>query len=116
MKKVRGTILEREGKFFVQVGKQIQELTANPLADDGALKGLVGQVVQVVMTEPQIVAILPRWKPPVACFSACFICYMPPPLFWQWQINPVIREMNLKLFKEQGLISQEVYDQQINML
>ena len=30
--------------------------------------------------------------------------------------NDVMRELNLKLFKEQGLISEEVFEQQMNML
>jgi hypothetical protein len=114
MRKVKGTVVEKRGKFFVQVGEQVHELNPNPLGDKVMLKANVGQVVEVVLTDPQVVAILTK-KTPVACFAPCFICYYPIDIFRNWIISPEIREMNLKAFLEEGLISQEIYDLQINI-
>ena len=114
MKKVRGTIVEKEGKFFLQVGTQMHELNGNPFGDEKALKANVGQAVQVVMTEPQIVAVLTK-KTPTACYMPCFICYVPIDIFRNWLIDERIRTMNLKAFLDEGLISQEVYNQQMMM-
>jgi hypothetical protein len=114
MKKVQGTLLEKEGKFFVQMGREMQELNPNPYGGAETLKANVGQTVQVILTDPQIVAILTK-KVPVACFAPCFICYKPIEFIGNWFINPAIRTMNLKAFLEEGLISKEVYEQQMKV-
>jgi len=114
MRKVKGTVVEKRGKFFVQVGEQAHELNPNPFGDKATLKANVGQVVEVVLTEPQIVAILTK-KTPVACFAPCFICYYPIDIFRNWMITPELRVRNLKAFLEEGFISQEIFDQQIKI-
>lgn len=112
MKRTKGTIVEKEGKFFLQVGTEMHELNANPFGDEKTLKANVGQSVQVVMTDPQIVAVLTK-KVPTACYMPCFICYVPIDIFRNWLIDERIRAVNLKSFLEEGLISQEVYNQQM---
>ena len=114
MKKARGTIVEKEGKFFLQVGTQMHELNTNPFGDEKTLKANVGQSVQVVMTEPQIVAILTK-KTPIACYMPCFFCYVPIDIFRNWLIDEKIRQVNLATFLEEGLISKEVFEQQMKM-
>jgi len=114
MRKMEGTLVEKKGKFFVQIGEEMHELDPNPLGEAETLKANVGQEVQVVLADPRIVAIITH-KVPVACYRACFICYKPRDLFEHWKINPAIKELNLKAFLEEGLITQEVFDQQMKM-
>ena len=114
MRKAKGTIVEKEGKFFLQMGTQMHELNANAFGDEKTLKANVGQNVQVVLTEPQIVAILTK-KIPTACYMACFICYVPIDIFRNWLIDEKVRRVNLATFLEEGLITKEIYEQQMKM-
>ena len=114
MRKAKGTLVEKEGKFFIKMGEQLHELNPNPLGEEATFKANIGQVVQVILTEPQIVAILTN-KKKRPCYSPCFICYVPIDIFRNWQIDPRVRELNLRAFLEEGLITQEVFDEQIKI-
>jgi len=114
MRKLEGTLVEKKGKFFIQLGEDLHPVEANQLGDKETLKANVGQTVGVVMSEPSVVAILTH-KDPIVCYRACFICYYPIDLFRFWKINPAIKEINLKAFLDQGLITQEVFDQQMKI-
>ena len=114
MKQLEGKLIEKEGEFFIEMGEGLFPLEANPLGDTATLKANVGQMVGVVMSEPSVISIFTR-KNPIVCYRACFICYYPIDIFKFWKINPAIKEMNLKVFLEEGLITQEVFDQQMQI-
>jgi hypothetical protein len=115
MEMQEGKVISRRGKYFVQVGDQMHELKPDPLGTAETFKALVGQVVQVALTDPKLVAIITK-KPPTACYTPCFICYVDPIEFSTvWKIDPVIRQTMLKTFLEQGFIDEKTYEQQMTI-
>ncbi len=112
----KGTVIAKKGKYYAQVGQQLHELVPNELGGEDRLKEMVGMEVQVVFSKPELLAVIPKKRPAAGWRPQCYLCYIPAPDdFKFWNINPAIREANLKVFLEQGLISQEVYDQQMKV-
>lgn len=109
MKKAAKIVLEG-GKFYAQVGEKMHLLQPGPLGGEEALKALVGQTVQVVLSEPAPVAIIVK-RVPKPCYWHCFICYRPIDIFKAWQIDPLVRAANLELYFKQGLIDEKTFKQ-----
>ncbi len=86
-------------------------LQPGPLGGEASLKSLVGQTVTAVLSDPAVVGLRVK-KVPVACYSACFICYYPPPeIPGGFLIDPVIQKANLEVFFKEGLIDEATYKQ-----
>jgi hypothetical protein len=112
-----GKIAFEKNRFFLEVEGKREEI---PVAagDEGRLKEMVGQEVQVLYSEPKraVVGLVgveripffcyvpwPPWPPP------CFMCYLPP----YWLIRGVERQVQENLarrFLEEGVISAEVFE------
>lgn len=112
MSKQSGKVITENGKFFVQVGRSKHLLEPGPLGGEESLKGLVGQEVQVVLSDPSPIAIIVK-KVPVACYWHCFICYRPIDIFNEFEIDPIMRKANLETFFKEGLIDEKTFKQLI---
>ena len=109
-KVVKGKVLHKEGKFFLEVGGKTEELPVGLLADEGFLKELVGQEVEVLYSTPKpfVLAFKPIRGPGIiTCNLVAEI------LRGETLITHPTAEMAqgvaTKLFKG-GFITQKVYD------
>lgn len=107
----KGQVIKEGNKYFAKVGTQKLALEAGPLGPEKSLQSLVGQEVQVVISDPVAVAILPRKpKPPIACFMHCFLCYYPIPFYRQWELDPIISDKLLDVYVKEGWVEKPVVD------
>jgi hypothetical protein len=108
--KAKGKVILEKDKYFVQVGAQKHELVPNAFGGADTFKKLVGQDVEVVLSDPTLLAILSREvKPPSICFAHCFICYKPRPDFTHiLEISEELRQGILQSFVNEGYIEQTV--------
>ncbi len=105
-----GKVIEEKGRYFVQTGKEKQELFPNQFGGLEAIKGLVGQDVELVLSDPRVIAILARESP---LRIRCFLCYVPAPdMRPLWEIDPAIRKTILKSLVDQGLVQPNISEQQ----
>jgi hypothetical protein len=108
--KASGKVLEEKGRYFVETGKEKQELFPNAFGGVEAIKGLVGQEVEVFLSEPRVLAVVAHKLPPR---FKCFLCYVPAPdLQDLWEIDPAIRQGLLKSFVDKGLVEPGIAEQQ----
>jgi hypothetical protein len=109
-KVVKGKVVLKEGKYFLDVAGKMEELPVGLLADEKVLKEQVGQEVEVFYSipKPAVVAIKPSGIKRVP-----ILCNIPQ---WEW-VGGIItqpsaemtRAVATKLLKE-GVITQGVYD------
>jgi len=107
-----GTVVFKEGKYFLEVEGRREELLVGLVADEAQLRKLVGQEVEVLYSEPRrvVVGLVAREIGPILCYvrPPWPVCYYPIP----WILRGVEREVRVNLakrFLEEGLISEEVY-------
>lgn len=107
-KPVVGKVVVKNGKYFLEAERTLHDLPVGLLVDEEHMKDLVGQEVEVMLSEPQrfVVAILPK-RPRVP-----ITCYIPAP--W-WRISEIVIDKVAgvrlaKRFLEERVISKEVYE------
>jgi len=107
----KGQVIKEGSKYYAKVGTQMLELQTGPMGPEKSLQSLVGQTVQVVVSDPVAVAIFPyKPKPPIACFMHCFICYYPLPFYRQWELDPIISDKLLDVYVKEGWIEKPAVD------
>jgi hypothetical protein len=115
-----GIVMFDEGKYFLEVEGRREELPLETVVEEEQLKKLVGQEVEVFFSEPRpaVVGIKAKELMPILCYipwppwPPCFLCYLPVP----WLIRGVEREVQINLakrFREEGYISEEVFERLI---
>jgi hypothetical protein len=106
---VKGKVVQKEGKYFLDVAGKMEELPVGLLADQRFLKEQVGQEVEVLYSipKPHVVALKTLKIPRI------ILCNIPAP---EWLGNIITHpsaEMTVsvatRLLKE-GFITQEVFD------
>ena len=101
---VSGKVVSKEGKFFLEAAGKMHEIPAGAM--ETKLKELVGQEVEVFLSEPQTFVV--GFKPKPWCY---YTCYIAPP---DWRIPFLVPEKEAikKLadqFLKQGVITREVH-------
>ncbi len=108
-KAVKGKVIHKEGKYFLDVAGKTEELPVGLLADEKFLKEQVGQEVEVLYSipKPHVVALKTIRIPRI------ILCNIPAP---EWLGNIITHpssEMTVsvatRLLKE-GFITQEVFE------
>ncbi|MGD8969756.1 MAG: hypothetical protein PVI07_19800 [Anaerolineae bacterium] len=113
-----GTVVLEEGKYFLEVAGERQELPPGFAAEE-QLKELAGREVGVLYSEPKrfVVGLVDRRLGPIICYLPIppippIPCYIPPP----WVFRGIEKQVRINLadrFLEEGYISEEVYEKLI---
>lgn len=100
-----GTVIYAEGRYLLEADGRRREIPIGPLVDEAQLKELVGKEVEIFLGEPPVLGVRQPGRPGV-------ICYYPPPDFWHTAgiLGDKVRLPLLKALRDEGWISQEVYD------
>ena len=118
-RKKMGFVVFDEGRYFLKVDDRREELPVETVLQGEELEKLVGQEVEVLLSEPRqaVVGLIAKdalrfpifcYVPPWPPWPPCFMCYLPAP----WLIKGVEREVQVNLakrFLEEGYISEEVF-------
>jgi hypothetical protein len=108
-----GMVGYEEGKYFLEVEGEREDLPVGIVMEEAQLKELVGQKVDVLYSEPKrvVVGLVVEALPPILCYVPpwWFGCYLPP----IWVLRGVEREVRVNLakrFLEEGLISEGIFE------
>ncbi len=65
-----GTVVFKDGTYFLEAGGKLQPIPASPHIQEAQLKGLVGQKVDIVYSEPTsfVAGFLRPGHPPITCY------------------------------------------------
>ena len=117
-RKKMGFVVFDEGRYFLEVEDRREPLPVETVLQEEQLEKLVGQEVEVLLSEPRqaVVGLVAKelLPFPIGCYipwppwPPCFLCYLPVP----WLIRGVERQVQVNLakrFLEEGYISEEVF-------
>ncbi len=114
-KRLKGKIVLKDNKYFLDVAGKQEEIPVGILTDEGQLKGLVGEEVEVLFTVPKPfpVVIKPTKTKPPRCFI--IVCYIPPEVLRKDFLAPVILDKAQaiilgKKFVKAKILTQEQLD------
>jgi len=108
-RKVMGEVLHEEGKYLLAYEDRKYELKVGELVDEPALKRAIGQSAEVVLAESVVAVRVPEIH--------CVLCYIPVDYFAVIEaIGDRVRQGMLQGFLDEGLISQQIYDEQMRTM
>jgi len=107
---VKGKVLHKDGKYFLEVAGKTEELPAGVLTDEGFLKAQAGQEVEVFYTNPKsfVAAIKPLGKPGIITCNLVAE-FLRGETFITNPTPAMVDKVATKLL-EGGFITQEVFD------
>jgi hypothetical protein len=98
-----GTVVEKEGNFFLEAEGKLTPIPVSPHFQPGTLKELVGKKVEVLYTEPRsFVAGLVGGRVPI-------LCYFPVDP-WFSVVDEKARLTVAQQFLNEGLLSKETFE------
>ena len=108
---IKGKVVHKEGKYFLEAAGELKALPVGLLADEGFLKEQVGHEVEVFYTLPKsfVAAIKPVGRPGI------ILCNIPAPEFFAGdtfitQPTPAMAIKVATALLKDGLITQAVFD------
>jgi hypothetical protein len=107
---IKGKVVHKEGKYFLEVAGKMEELPVGLLTDEGFLKEQVGKEVEVLYSTPKpfVMAIKPIGRPGIiTCNLIADI--LRGETFVTHTTGPLAEKVATKLFKG-GFITQKVFD------
>jgi hypothetical protein len=101
-----GQVLYEDGKYLVEYEGQRHVMKAGDMVDPEALKKAVGLAAELVVVEIIVAVRIPRLP--------CVLCYVPAdPWVLFERVGPEVRKGMLRGFLDEGLITPEIFEQQI---
>jgi hypothetical protein len=109
-KVVKGKVVQKEGKYFLDVAGKMEELPIGLFTDEGFLKEQAGQEVEVFYSTPRpfVVAIKPMGIPGIITCNMIAEILRGEAIFTH-PTAEMAQQAAAKLFKK-GFISQKVFD------
>jgi hypothetical protein len=101
---VKGKVIHKEGKYFLEVAGKHEVMPVGRLTDEGFLKDIVGKEVEVFYSTPKPFVVAIKWpgRPPITCYFVIdTVLTQPSP--------ELTRSVATKLLNE-GFITQEVFE------
>ena len=106
-----GTVVFKEGNYFLEVEGKYQPIPVGPHIDVGQLKQLVGQKVEVVHSEPKSFVIgLVQAGEKIGVKRVGIICYLPPVDRLFGVVQEEARAAFATQLLKEGILSQANYE------
>lgn len=105
---VMGQVLYEDGKYFVEYEGMRHMMPAGELVDENALKESVGHEAELVLSEAIVAVRVPR--------IPCVLCYVPRDPLFIVGIGDMVRKGMLQGFLDEGVITQEVFEEQMRAM
>lgn len=112
-KEVRtGKVVAEQGKFYLESEHERLELEAGMMLAETPLEELVGQKVEILLSEPKqyVVGLLPEKYQPILCYVPFRpTCYLPVDPEFLRGVEEAVRLNLAKQFLAEGLISEDIH-------